>query len=127
MDAVVRGMRANPLTNFCPVRDLAAKSNWVVLIGVDGGLISSISGRRIDDVFPSGVGTDWAGLGDGLTAATELSSGWLLLFEDEQLMMLLRLDSKRDSEAVSGRMARMRVTGRVERTLRKRACFSGDT
>ena len=42
-------------------------------------------------------------------------------------MMLLRLDSKRDSEAVSGRMARMRVTGRVERTLRKRACFSGDT
>ena len=41
-------------------------------------------------------------------------------------IMLLRLDSSRDSLGVSGRTARMRTTGRWTSTLRSIDCFSGD-
>ena len=62
--------------------------------------------------------------GEACCCAPEAGAGDLMLVD---CIMLLRLESSRDSLGVSGRTARMRATGRCTRTLRSIACFSGDT
>lgn len=136
-------IRVKPLISFWSAMALLFCSNrrlscWM---GVSGGLMSSttcvvvldavdvVAGVKVAFAFASASRLDFgARIGDDamvgeITLCGEIAFSSAIDWCSNEL----RFESKRDSETVSGRTARIRVTGRVERTLRSIACFSGDT